>query len=222
MSEKMCKFASRPATQKITADHGTSIEDFIKEINAFAVKMDGIIPDEGDYDYAIMWRKTDNRYWEPLVLVLDKTHRTLITILKPTQGDKGAVVFIARKSLRTTEPHLIPRAYMESAAAMRGIAIPRWIDEIFYPSVAADGKIERLKVALSVQYEKRFRLLTSNSEIPASVDRITKEIEKQIKRAISKESLDGPIVHMIAQVRKEPSREVIMEQTITDNRPTVE
>ncbi|MEB8485968.1 MULTISPECIES: hypothetical protein [Acidithiobacillus] len=219
MSEKMCKFASRPAAKKITTDHGASIEDFIKEINEFAIRMDAIIPDEGEYDYAIMWRKTDNRYWEPLVLVLDKTHRTLITIVKPAQGDKGAIVFIARKALKTTESLLIPRVYMDLAAAMRGIAIPHWIDEIFYPALAANGKIERLKVALNVQYETRFRLLTSNSEIPASVDRITKEIEKQIKRATSKETLDGPIIHMVAQVRKEPTREVIMEQTIIDNRP---
>jgi len=219
MPEKMCKFASRPATQKITADHGATIEDFIKEINIFAVKMDGIIPDEGEYDYAIMWRKTDNRYWEPLVLVLDKTHRTLITIVRPAQSDEGAVVFIARKALRTTESHLIPRAYMESAAAMRGIAIPGWIDEIFYPKLTADKK-ERLKVALQVQYEKRFRLLTSTSGIQAaSVDRVTKEIEKQIKRAMSKEPVDGLVVHMIAQVRKDASNEVIMEETLIDNRP---
>ena len=219
MPEKMCKFASRPATQKIMADHGASIEDFIKEINRFAVRMDGIIPDEGEYDYAIMWRKTDNRYWEPLVLVLDKTHRTLITIVKPAQGDKGAVVFIAKKALRTTESHLIPRAYMESAAAMRDIAIPQWIDEIFYPTFT-DEKKERLKVVLQVQYEKRFRLLTSNSGIQAaSVDRVTKEIEKQIKRAMTKESVDGPIIHLIAQVTKDSSNEVIMEETIIDNRP---
>jgi hypothetical protein len=223
MPEKMCKFASRPAAQKIMADHGAAIEDFIKEINTFAVRMDGIIPDDGEYDYAIMWRKTDDRYWEPLVLVLDKTHRTLITIVKPVQGDKGAVVFIARKALRTTEAHLIPRAYMESAAAIREIAIPRWIDEIFYPTLAADGKIDRLSVAISVQYEKRFRLLTSNSGIQAArVDRITKEIEKQIKRAMAKEPTDGPIVHMIVHVRKDTSKEVIMEQTIIDNRPAVD
>ncbi|PKY09666.1 hypothetical protein B1757_13770 [Acidithiobacillus marinus] len=216
------RLASRPATQKIQELFEMNTEDFIAEANTSAVIMESLTEDEGEYLYAVIWGKVEKRYWFPYILVIDKEHRTLITVVALVKDDEigGACVFVAKNDLKRGIPKPAPRQYILAAAQKRGIGIPLWIDLVYYPETAArsegrGGSAARVDVTVSVRYKSQDMLFSGGKDIPAMrFDRISACIQRAIDRAKKKETPEDPITHMTGRVTVKSTGEVIMEEVL--------
>lgn len=219
--QTIIKLASRPAIEKIQEMFMMEPSEFIPIANETAVLASSIMDEEGEYLYAVIWQKAEKRYWQPYILVIAKEHQTLVTVVTLTKTeDLGATVYVAKHDLKNGVPKALPRQYIKAAAEKKGIEIPLWIDQVFYPEAAAPsesrgGEAPKVDVTLSVQYKSQFRLFTGGKGIPAArPDKISACIQRAIDRAKKKETPEDPITHMTGRVKVKSTGEVIMEEVL--------